>query len=234
MTQWINFWQTKAAGFDKIMRACTFYFAKKLEKKIPFSENDDVLDIGCGPGFLEDFLYKNTKINTLYGLDVSQNYLDICKEKFKENKNYHFLHLDPQNYLDFSMLENQKFSKIIIMSVVQYFQNETEVEKLIYEMQKKSKEGGILIIADIIVDKGKITDILSLAWKSLQNNFFFTFVRFLLYARFSEYYHNRNQLGLLTIPEKKLLNITQKLALKAEIVKNLTINTERRSLVIYF
>lgn len=231
---WTTFWQKDSGGFTQMMRVTGNYFMKKLPQKVPFTPKDEVLDIGCGPGLIAEHFMTDIPIASYQGLDVSEHYLKICKEKFASKPNFQFQAIDPEHYLGFPTLQGRKFSKIIVMSVIQYYKNVQEVEMLISEMQKLAHKGCTLVIADIITDKGSLMDIIHLAWKSLQNGFFGVFVRFILYARFSNYYQNRQKLGLLTVSVNDLKNIIQKMNLNAQIVDNLTANAERKSLIIYF
>ncbi|TAE01255.1 MAG: class I SAM-dependent methyltransferase [Bacteroidetes bacterium] len=227
--QWTQFWQN-AHGFDKIMRLNTVLFAKKIQQLFNISSEDKILDIGCGPAYLEDFFAK--KVKNITALDVSSDYVKSGQEKFKQFDSVQFLQIDPNDYLNFEVIKDQKFSKIVVMSVIQYFKNTEEVEKLILEMQKVSQQGGILIIADIIVQDGALQDVISLFGRAIRHGFLLAFFQFVLYARFSSYYQLRNK--LLKISVQDLQKIIQKMGLKAEIMDNLTIHAERKNLVIYF
>ncbi|MCU0447963.1 MAG: class I SAM-dependent methyltransferase [Microscillaceae bacterium] len=233
MNHWIDFWQGETDGFAPMMQKCTDFFAQKFHQKIPFQAQDKVLDIGCGAGFLGDFLQQNVPEAGLWGLDISERYIEICQKKFAHQPNFHFLGLNPQDYLNFAMLKQQKFDKIIVMSVVQYFQEEVELERLIQELSQYAAPGAVLIVADILVRADKSEELWHLARRAWQNSFFITFIKFVVYARFSAYYrHHRG--GLLVISEQKLQQIAQKLGFSAEICPHLTINAARRSLIIRF
>jgi 2-polyprenyl-3-methyl-5-hydroxy-6-metoxy-1,4-benzoquinol methylase len=230
---WACFWQKDAGGFEQMMRVTSNYFFKKLRKKIPTKEQEHILDIGCGPGLIAEHFAKGPSTVFYLGMDISETYLKQCKQKFDNRSVFDFQAIDAENYLDFVALAGKSFSTVLVMSVIQYYRNIGEVETLITNLKKHIKKGGTLIIADIIVEKGKLRDIARLAWKSVLNGFFITFARFILYARFSAYYKSRQDLGLLTVSVTDLQNIIQKLGLKAEIVDNLTANPERKSLLIY-
>ncbi len=230
---WTTFWQKDAGGFEQMMRVTGRYFFQKLCAKVPFKNEEHFLDVGCGPGLVAEHLAKEPTVKQYTGMDISATYLQKCEEKFAHLPNFNFQAIDSNNYLDFSALAGKEYSKILVMSVIQYYRDTTEVETLIQTLQKHLQKGGTLIIADIIVAEGKLSDIARLAWKSVQNGFFVTFARFILYARFSNYYKRRQEAGLLTVTVADLEAIIACLGLKAEIVDNLTANPERKSLLIY-
>ena len=53
---WEDYWKDSPSGFNEIMYQSTVYFGNQLVKNFPMSTSDSILDYGCGPGFLVDYL----------------------------------------------------------------------------------------------------------------------------------------------------------------------------------
>ncbi len=230
MNNWTDFWQKKQGVFDEMMHHYTYFTAKKLHENKHILPTDEVLDIGCGQGRMADF-YKG-KIKKWVGLDISENYINDCKNKFKDTDNFSFATIPSDDYLNFEVLENQKFDKIVVMSVIQYFKNHEEIAQLIQNAQKYLKPNGKIIIADIVMSENTLKSVWNILLASLRHGFFFTFVRFVLHTRFSNYYKLRQKQHLLTVPKDVLENIIQKNNLKTELLDNLTIDSQRKTLII--
>jgi cyclopropane fatty-acyl-phospholipid synthase-like methyltransferase len=228
MNPWVKLWQT-TTGFDENMRNIMPFFVKKISKYI--NEKDTVLDIGCGPGYLEEFL--SPKVNEICGLDISEKYINDCRKKF-ENSNCCFFPLNPDNYFDYSMLKGKLFSKVIVLSVIQYFNSIEEVKKLIVSLKPNITPGGIMIIADVVVKDGKVSDASDLFFYLLLKGKIASFIRFISFTFFSSYHKTRNTAKLLVIPLDKLKKLGEELNLENEIVKNLTIHSSRKNLILKF
>ncbi len=246
---WTAFWQKKQGVFDDMMYHYTYFTAKKLHEKQFILPSDEVLDIGCGQGRMADFFSGKTK--KWVGLDISENYIGNCKNRFRKNKdisnknptenlpensmtNFEFYTIPSDDYLNFEVLKSQKFDKIVVMSVVQYFKNTQEIETLILNAQKYLKPNGKIIIADIVMTENTLKSVWNIFGASVRHGFLFTFLRFILHTRFSNYYKLRQENHLLTIPKDILDDIIKRNNLKAQILGNLTMDSERKTLVIDF
>ena len=97
------------------------YFLARVGHYIPLSRTTRVLDIGSGPGNLEDAWYD--KVAQIHGIDISKRYNEIARAKHADHPNVFFHDLDPDNYLDFSSVLDKQFDVIIVMSVVQYYRD---------------------------------------------------------------------------------------------------------------
>lgn len=230
MNPWAELWQ-KTSGFDRIMDIVMTQFADNLNQKFNLSKDDDLLDIGCGPGALEKQLKDN--VNSIIGVDISDRYVNECKIKFT-NTNCNFYQIDPNNYLNFSMFSGHTFSKVIVMSVIQYFSSVDEVKILIESMRPLIKKGGKMIIADIIVVDDKFSDLYDLMVYTLKKLYLFSFVKFVLYAKFSSYSKIRKEANLLIISQDKLEELADDLPEKTEFIDRITIHKRRKNLIIHF
>lgn len=225
---WANLWQ-QPNGFDNIMYDIMPYFVEQLELKTNLNPNDRILDIGCGPGYLEQFL--QNKVKAMHGVDISDKYINHCESKF--NNNCTFTSLNPDNYLDFQSIKQHKYTKVIILSVIQYYKSIDEVKTLIFNLIPLVEKGGEIIIADIVVKTGKFRDTWDLFKYVLKKGHMIHFIQFALYALFSDYGKLRKTLHLLIINQEMLADMASKLKLNYEFIDNLTIHSARKNMVIH-
>ncbi|QJW88578.1 methyltransferase domain-containing protein [Spirosoma taeanense] len=229
---WLDFWQ-KENEFDDSMVANYAYFLARVEKYIPLSANQKVLDIGSGPGNLEDAWHD--RVAEIHGLDVSKRYNEIARAKHVAHPNVFFHDLSADDYLNFSPVADQRFDVIIVMSVVQYYRNSAEVEQLLNNIKQVAEPGAKALICDLIVEENIIKDILSIIGKSFRQGQLLSMVRLLFRLRFSDYHTVRKENGFLVVPEREWLAICQRLKLNARFLSEpITMQEERRNLLIQF
>lgn len=96
-----------------------------------------VLDVGCGPGITVDYFVD--KGFEFFGVDISKEMINRCKEKFGHVQNTHFS-VGSIEKLDFP---NSFFDVVICMGVVEYTEDDSIAVK---EMTRVTKQGGIIII----------------------------------------------------------------------------------------
>lgn len=118
---------------------------KKIVENIDF-QGKNVVEIGCGTGFLTDFLLKKAKFVTCY--EVDKNLIPILEEKFK-NKNLRIINED------FLQVELDFFEKQIIVANLPYYITSKILFKIFANFEKFEK---ILVmvqeeVADRIVAK---------------------------------------------------------------------------------
>ena len=112
-----------------------------IKKKLRISNEDTLLDVGCGLGFFLiplSFFCKN-----VIGID-HKNFIEQIRINFKffNKKN-----LISGNFLNVRL--KKKFSKILVYSVVHYLSSEKEFQKFIDKSVNLLKKKGILLIGDI-------------------------------------------------------------------------------------
>ncbi|WP_426275552.1 class I SAM-dependent methyltransferase [Chryseobacterium sp. S-02] len=226
---WAEFWNKKQDGFDSIMQHTTAYFQKNYIKIFPLEQNDVLLDYGCGPGyFLEKCISYN---NNFVGVDISKNYIQFCKEKFNTQPNFSFyLTEDPD---DFSTIQNviseEKVSKIVCLSVLQYFPNERAVEKFLDSIFSSGKIHATF--GDIIPKNNSIIkDTLYVFMGALKNGFIISYISFILKTLFSDYL-KKDKAPLLQFDKDFFINYAQKNNLKISLL-NLSIPKTRFTVVL--
>ena len=105
-----------------------YFFAKK------FSNNKEILEIGCGFGLGFEYLYQNS--NDYIGIDINQRQIDYAKKNYKNFKDK-FLVL---NYEEIEKL-NKKFDLIVCLATVYYL----DINKFLNISKKLLKKKGKII-----------------------------------------------------------------------------------------
>ncbi len=65
--------------------------ADKFIKQYLNNDKETALDLGCGPGFTTDMLFKATKASSTYGIDNSREFLETASRRFTD---YNFIKHD--------------------------------------------------------------------------------------------------------------------------------------------
>ena len=229
---WLDFWQ-KENEFDDSMSMNYAYFLARVEKYIPLSKTQKVLDIGSGPGNLEDAWYN--RVAEIHGLDISTRYNEIARAKHAAHPGIHFHDLPADDYLNFGVIANQQFDVIIVMSVVQYYKSAADVETLLRQIKQVAAPGAKALICDLMVGGSVISDILSIVGRSLRQGQLLSMLTLLVRLRFSPYYTVRKENGFLVLSRQEWLDIAKRVGVKAHFVDEpLTLQQERVNLLIEF
>lgn len=231
MSDWRSFWSKNPKLFGIVMQKNAVYFADKLLKRKVIQSTDRLLDIGCGPGFLATEL--QDKVKSYFGVDISENCIQTCREKFEGKTNVQFMQIasaENENSLDHFENNNIQFDVIVILSVVQYFSDIAKVEVLLSHCKKILAPNGKIILADVIQsEKGLLRDAFSVLIDSIQKNYFFSFLRFMYEARFSKYNELRIKHHLLNISEEALEKICKNVGLQYAMMPTCTLQHSRVS-----
>jgi len=123
-----------------------------ISKKIKFSFQDEILDLGGGCGELTGFMAKQS--NHVILADGAEKTLDYAKQKLKKFNNISYQIADITNLpLPFN---DGQFDKIICYSVVHYANDLKNFENLIADLIRITKWEGTIFIGDIpLADKYK-------------------------------------------------------------------------------
>lgn len=129
------------AGYDKIAEKFSQtrnFFWRDFEFLEKYAEEKDyVLDFGCGNGRLAKFL-ENKKIN-YFGVDVSQNLINIAKKKYPEKN---FSKINRQDSLSFNDIF---FNKIFAIAVFHHFPPKVAFF-WVKELKRVLARGGTMVI----------------------------------------------------------------------------------------
>ena len=118
---WINYWDKKNIWTEShLWKKNIEILYKKTSKIFNYNKEMNILDIGCGNG---DFAYKiSEKVNQVFCVDVSKEYVNICKNRFLNKKNIHTFLLG-NNYTDMSFLIKNKFCRQYYFANSEYIFN---------------------------------------------------------------------------------------------------------------
>jgi len=228
---WIEYWNTDRI-FRSVMRRMTGYFFESSCGLLDYERSDVVLDFGCGPGFLVERLH--SRVKQIHGVDTSAQMIEECKVKFRHCPNVGFTTLPQDRYTDLSFLNNTRFTKTVVLSVVQYFRAAADVGDLIRSVAAVSAPGACLLIADIPTGSVPLLDTIELLKSGWQEGYLMECVRFLAQTRFSRYSRIRAERGLLCLPVSALQRLIADLSLDAEILEApLTYNRRRVHLLVH-
>ena len=109
------------------------FLRKRINKNIEIA-----LDLGCGPGFTTDMIYKTLKCEKVYGFDNSKEMLEYAKKQFKHCS---FVFHDVTNF-PFPFKSDFMYTR----SLLSHMENAVDlVNKWIDEL----KEGGWLFIEEV-------------------------------------------------------------------------------------
>lgn len=232
---WLGFWKSREVTpyRDTVWRMNMEYFVRATQTIMQYSGDDVVLDIGCGAGYLHESLHR--RVRAVHGVDISQQYLDYCEAKFDGVSNCHFHKLDDTKYTDLGFLPERRFTKIVCLSVVQYYERPEDLEDLIRSVTRVAAPGALCLISDIPTTGATGADALSLLALAAKERHLFDTVRYLVKMRFSEYHGVRARAGVLDYPKEGLSELGSRLGLETQVLTDqLTVNKSRSHWLIRF
>lgn len=236
MLSWSNYWKSDPSLFHVIMKYSTAYVAARIRQFNLVKEGDRVLDFGCGPGYLAGS-FSNSAVE-YEGVDISATYIETAIQNYQDFPNLSFYTLasaDQSIILKEGQLKFSDYQVILIISVIQYFEDHSKLEALLQECKKVLHPHGHIILADVI-DEGSsdLWDLFSVMMNSLRKGYFLQFCRFIIQARFSGYNTLRHQNRLLNIKESELKKILDKLGLKSRLLPSLSLQKSRKNYLIQY
>lgn len=128
---------------------CDMYFAKLFGKhilkhsKLPLAINLEVLDFGCGPGFLWDHALSLGAAWSYTGVDFSPDSIKKLTARAKEHEQ--FRGAQSISHLPTS-LPSSHFDAILLVEVVEHL-NTLYLDATLNEVERLAKRGGIIIIS---------------------------------------------------------------------------------------
>lgn len=143
-------WKEKIETMEHYDREAAIYNVQYLEEQnskiedivnsIRFNQDDHVIDLGCGTGFLFDQI--GQKIKILVGIDLSINSLKEAKKRLKKSSNIALIRADADNI----PFLNQIFDKIVAISLLQNMPNNL---KTLGEMKRIAKSETVFAITGL-------------------------------------------------------------------------------------
>lgn len=110
-----------------------------LPKMVELAPEMTVLDIGCGFGRTEAWMMRRVK--EVYGVDISDYIIDVCRKRFSGRENVFFY---PNSGHDLSVFEDSKFDLIYCFNVFQHIPRKF-AEEYLGEMKRTLRPGGIAL-----------------------------------------------------------------------------------------
>ena len=105
-------------------------------------ENEIVLDVGSGPGFLSRSIANKVGPNgKVWGIDISEFLLGLAKSKNTDIPSIEFKYGDATN----TGFSNEEFDKVICTQVLEYVQ---DVDAALIEFNRVLKKGGEIALLD--------------------------------------------------------------------------------------
>lgn len=106
----------------------------------------NILDLGCGYGFLDYYLLFRNKERNILGMDYDEDKITVAQHNFDKTENLNFLQGDLR-----SLKIKSKQDVIFVMDVLHYF-NAEDQRKVLLECIQNLNSDGILFIRDGIKD----------------------------------------------------------------------------------
>jgi len=145
---WQRYWSESFGwSYPDLMKLNADICYTKIKSYMDFSGRDRVLNIGCGPGFLETRLAPH--VESICAADISESFLKICEEQNRHHLNVRQVLLS-ENYTDLTVC-GEGYTKILCVSVVQYYRSYDEVEALIASARSLAAPGAKMLIVDWLV-----------------------------------------------------------------------------------
>lgn len=128
---------------QKIMSATSF--RKKIIKNIIKKKNPYILDIGCGPAEILEFL---DNVN-YFGFDVNKNHINFAKEKYRNKGKFKCTKFTAKK-----INKKIKFDYVFLLGLLHHL-NDKQSYFLLSEIKKVLKKKGILITLDNVYVKNQ-------------------------------------------------------------------------------
>lgn len=232
MDSWIEYWDAQSDMGDGAWRKNAELFLEGSASLFPFGPEDRVLDIGSGPGFLAESI--RGRVRAVHCVDTSRRYIEQGRQRLADAPNVTFSLLG-EDYLDFSFLGSERFSRIVCASVIQYFKSVDEVERLIAEVRGHALPGALLLIADVPVQQHILRDLAGLLRTAWRRDYLWKVLRFTARSLRGDYARLRKTRGLLALRPEQLEACAARLGLRGEwSAAPLTLNDARRHFLIRF
>jgi ubiquinone/menaquinone biosynthesis C-methylase UbiE len=113
---------------------------ESILKNMKIDSKDNILDLGCGTGFL--FQHLSEKIGDIVGLDISKKALQEAKKRTKEISNVFLVCADADN----TPLCNNFFDKTFAITVLQ---NMPDPTRTISEIKRVNKTGAMFAVTGL-------------------------------------------------------------------------------------
>lgn len=228
---WSSFWKREGNAFNAIMEINTQYFARQF-RKLGIKKDDTILDYGCGPGLLEDALVP-LGFNVT-GVDINESFIDDCQRKYPDLV---FITISSDvtssNEILLRTFHDKKFDYIVLLSILQYFSDHSQIESLFTMLRRFLKPGGSIILADVVgTNTSSVRDLISLTFHSMAAGKIIALFQFVFYLLFSRYRTISKNKPLLVLSSETVQRMAEKHSFSFREVSGLTIHATRKNYIL--
>ena len=232
---WPIYWNKKNIWTNsEIWKKDVEFLYKKTFDMFNYNEKHTVLDIGCGNG---DFAKKiSNKVDQVYCLDTSQEFINLCKINVANRNNVKIFKLS-NDYTNLSFLKNVKFSIIIANSVVQYYESQEKIVDLVKSVKKIALKNAYFLISDIEVISNKKKSYFKLIYNTIIEGHFISLMKLGLTILMNKEYRNMMKYQpILYVNLDKLIKDLSIFVNKVTVIneKFQILDLDRKSLLIQF
>ncbi|MBI3318370.1 MAG: class I SAM-dependent methyltransferase [Candidatus Omnitrophica bacterium] len=236
---WVEYWnQDHFWSRSELWKVDSRIFFEGAAPILQFKKTDSVLNVGCGPGYLEQLLAP--RVERITSVDASKRFVALCRKNCRGIPNVD-VRLLKGDTTDLSPCGGG-FSLFLAVGVVQYYRDPAQVEALIHSARRLALAGARMLIADLPQRRsppGFAWD----AWRSflLSLRGGYTAVLFraagsLAFGRSGASYRSFSR-GARTLyfSDQEIQGLAQRLGLKATVIQeDLSVYANRPSLLIQF
>lgn len=175
------------------------FYDQSIAERFLDEEKINILDLGCGYGFLDYYLSLRNSNRTITAIDYDQEKIDIAQNSRIKPSNMQFQQADLRTFA-----LNETYDVVFLMDVLHYFGASAQ-EKLLQNVLENISANGIVFIRDGIKDlaqkheKTKLTEFFSshLGFNKVEEDFHF-FER-----KFIEKWAKKYNLNIIYIEQSK-------------------------------
>ncbi|HEX8059528.1 MAG TPA: methyltransferase domain-containing protein [Cyclobacteriaceae bacterium] len=229
---WSSFWKKPNNAFNSVMKVSTDFFSRKLAKRYPFKAGESILDYGCGPGFLVgNLVAAGVKVT---GADINESFLEENRKNFS-GCDFIRISAEPATTLKIlsEKLYGKQFDRIILLSIIQYFRSQQEVEEVVRFLKGYLKAGGQMIIADVIDEKtSSARDAMGIFIQCVRQGRILAFASFILYLQGSDYRKVSSKIKLLSLSYDSMKRLADNCSMSLAESKGMTPHPTRSNYIL--
>jgi cyclopropane fatty-acyl-phospholipid synthase-like methyltransferase len=202
---WVEYWNRRDAMTGELWRAQSAFFVRQIRREMAFGPEDVLLDIGCGNGHVAAAL--SALVREAHGADTSEISVRTASERYAHIPHLRFHALDPSDYLAVDSLPLRGATRILCVSVVQYYKNLDELAALIARAKKIAAPGCLMLVADLLTDYNLAKDIAGVLLGGFRSGTFFAKLREAVSGNHSLYARIRAENPVLTMTREDVEKI---------------------------
>lgn len=116
---------------------------------LPLNGNERVLDFGCGMGTVAYYAAKRLPNGHLTCLDISERWMNICRKTLRSFGNIIFMQCESPVFMKGSF-------DVVYCHFVLHDLSENELERVIPEIAKSLRSGGVFVFREPLNELGKL------------------------------------------------------------------------------